>query len=64
MPSREDPRSRRFRNRWIALLRSSLRERAIALLRAHPSRKAPLLKQQQSTLDPDFRLKLLENPHA
>jgi len=41
-----------------------MREMAIALLRAHPSKKTLPLKQQQATLDPDFRLKLLENFHA
>jgi len=44
-----------------------MREMAVALLRAPPARKTLLLKhkqQQQATLDPDFRLKLLENFHA
>jgi len=37
---------------------------AIGLLRAHPSEKILPLKQQQATLDPDFRLRLLPHFHA
>lgn len=36
------------------------REMAIGLPRAHPSWKTLPRKQQHATLDPDFRLKLLE----
>jgi len=43
---------------------STVREMAIGLLRAHPSKKTLPLKQQQATLDPDFRLRLLEKFHA
>ena len=43
---------------------STLREMAIGLLRAHPSKKTLPLKQLQATLDPDFRLRLLANFHA
>lgn len=43
---------------------STLREMAIGLLRSHPSKKTLPLKQQQATLDPNFRLRLLENFHA
>jgi len=43
---------------------SSMREMAIALLRARPPTRLCPLKQQRATLDPDFRLKLLENFHA
>ncbi len=43
---------------------STMREMAIATLRAHPSKKTLPLKQQQAALDPDFRLRLLANLHA
>lgn len=43
---------------------SSMREMAIAMLRAHPSKKTLPLKQQQAALDQDFRLALLERFHA
>lgn len=43
---------------------SSMREMAVAMLRAHPSKKTLPLKQQQAALDPDFRLALLAYFHA